>query len=54
VARVIEADERRHLDFQRDCFRRVLAVTAPSARPLVALGLGLWFAVGLAGATAIP
>lgn len=53
VARAIDADERRHLDFQRDYFRRVLAVTAPAARPLVALGLGLWFVAGLAGAIGV-
>lgn len=52
VGRAIAGDERRHLAFQRDYFRRVIAVTHPAARPLLAVGLGLWFLAGLAGAIA--
>ena len=50
VARVIAADEDRHLAFQRDYFTRVLSVTHILLRPLVALGLWLWFLSVLAGA----
>lgn len=50
VARVILADEDRHLAFQRDYFTRVLAVTHPLLRPIVALGLWLWFLTVLTGA----
>jgi hypothetical protein len=50
VARIIAADEDRHLAFQRDYFTRVLAVTHPLMRPLVALLLWVWFLGVLAGA----
>lgn len=50
VARVIAADEDRHLAFQRDYFTRVLSVTHVLLRPFVALGLWLWFLSVLAGA----
>lgn len=43
VMRVISADEDRHLEFQRNFFRRVLAATPVLARPFVALGLWFWF-----------
>lgn len=50
VARIIAADEDRHLAFQRDYFTRVLSVTHVLLRPFVALGLWLWFLGVLTGA----
>lgn len=46
VARAIGRDEERHLDFQRDYFRRVRALS----HPIVTLALLAWFAMGLTGA----
>ncbi len=43
VTRVIGADEDRHLEFQRDYFARVLAVTPAPVRPVLALVLWIWF-----------
>jgi len=52
VARTIGADEDRHLVFQRDYFRRVLATSSALMRPMVALLLTVWFLSVLAGAIA--
>lgn len=52
VARVIGADEDRHLDFQRDYFKRVLAVSHVLVRPALAFVLWVWFLAVLTGAIA--
>lgn len=52
VARVIGIDEEHHLDFQRDYFSRVLAVTPAWLRPVLAVLLWTWFLSVLAGAIA--
>ncbi len=41
--RVISADEDRHLAFQRNFFRRVLATTPLPIRPFLAFALWFWF-----------
>lgn len=50
VARTIAADEELHLEFQRDYFARVLAVSHFLVRPAVALVLWVWFLSVLIGA----
>jgi hypothetical protein len=43
VMRVISADEDRHLEFQRNFFRRVIAATPVLVRPFLAFALWFWF-----------
>jgi hypothetical protein len=52
VARTAAADEDRHLEFQRDYFRRVLSVTHFIYRPVLAMTLSIWFLSVLMGAIA--
>jgi hypothetical protein len=52
VARVIGADEDRHLEFQRDYFKRVLLASPFPMRPVLAVILAIWFLSVLIGAIA--